>query len=300
MGGKKLCYCAFTSFETLDQIVAKLSGHCDYYIVGGQEVCPKTGSLHYHGLAYSEEAKCWKNITNPWNMCNKDDEFKKGPLAWVRYCCKLDSKVDPEKRVAAEDGVRPARLTEKIDKKGSKENKISNKEIIENGIIQLIDEERISILRYETAKKSFDRYKLDTTKLVDSDGPKGIWIYGKAGVGKSFSVRRKYPGLYLKPQNKWWDGFKGEQVVLLDDFDDKGTCLSHYIKIWADAYGFNGEVKCGTVPIVYEKFIITSQYTIEELFNPECHSNSPICDAIKRRFKFVEKTSREQDILDLI
>lgn len=45
-------------------------------------------------------------------------------------------------------------------------------------------------------------------KFIHSS-PKGRWLYGAPGVGKTYSVRAMVPDLYLKAANKWWDGYKG-------------------------------------------------------------------------------------------
>lgn len=51
----------------------------------------------------------------------------------------------------------------------------------------------------------------------------------------------------MKSITKWWDGYKGERVVLIDDFEiDSIKYLNHYLKIWGDPYGkIHGEIKGG-------------------------------------------------------
>lgn len=53
--------------------------------------------------------------------------------------------------------------------------------------------------------------------------------------------------LFLKSQNKWWDGYDGQAVALLDDYDGDWKAFGHLLKIWADQYVFPGEVKHGTL-----------------------------------------------------
>jgi len=114
------------------------------------------------------------------------------------------------------------------------------------------------------------------------NGCAGLWIYGPPGTGKTHFAREHYgQSLYLKAQNKWWDGYKGQKNVLLDDFDCRNL-LSHHLKLWADRYPFTAECKGSSISIRPEKFIITSNYLPEQLID------DPMCAAaVRRRFYFI-------------
>ena len=114
------------------------------------------------------------------------------------------------------------------------------------------------------------------------------WIYGEPRTGKSYACRSAYPELYEKPQNKWWDGYHGETAVLLDDFDKQGACLGHYLKIWADNYRFNAEVKGGMLRPCYTVLLVTSNYTPDQIFTDD----KELCDAIVARFKVIKLENR--------
>lgn len=121
-------------------------------------------------------------------------------------------------------------------------------------------------------------------KPFDPQDLRGIWIMGPSGSGKS-SVARTLWGneFYLKSQNKWWDGYRGEPTVILDDFDHQGSCLSHLLKIWADRYPCKGEIKGGMVALQHKYFIITSQYSIETIWPGDQHVE--LRNALTRRFR---------------
>lgn len=144
-----------------------------------------------------------------------------------------------------------------------------------NKIDQLLEEEpEITIRHYRTLKQ----IGVDHLQCPGAlPGPCGKWVYGPPGVGKSFWVRQQWGSdLYIKAQNKWWDGYKGQKFVLLDDFDCKA--LGHYLKIWTDAYAFTAETKGGTIQIRPDVFIITSNYKPEEIFDDPI-----LAEAVSRR-----------------
>lgn len=110
-----------------------------------------------------------------------------------------------------------------------------------------------------------------------TEEPRGYWYYGEPGTGKSHKARMENPDAYIKAQNKWWDGYNGQDVVILDDFDS--SALGHYLKIWTDKWPCTGEIKGGQVPLTYTKFIITSNYTPQTLWPQD----EEMCKAISRR-----------------
>jgi len=128
--------------------------------------------------------------------------------------------------------------------------------------------------------RGLKEFALICQKPYDHDDVRGIWYYGKPGSGKSYSARLNTP-YYLKPQNKWFDGYSGEPTIILDDFDKGGECLGHHLKIWTDRYSCTGETKGGTVQLRHTQFIITSNYRMTEIF-----SEPEIQAALARRFKF--------------
>nr|WAE42980.1 MAG: replication associated protein [Cressdnaviricota sp.] len=121
------------------------------------------------------------------------------------------------------------------------------------------------------------------TKPSGSNTTRGIWIYGQSGSGKSCIARTAYgtaETVYLKSQNKWWDNYRAQPTVILDDFDTQGACLGHYLKIWGDHYGAHGEVKGGSVALQYDRLVITSQYRPEDIW-----TDQELVTAIKRRYR---------------
>lgn len=93
------------------------------------------------------------------------------------------------------------------------------------------------------------------------------WIYGPTGVGKSMGVRKQYGmSLYDKQMNKWWDGYNGEATVHLEDMSPDHKYMAPYLLRWADHYEFTAETKGSGIKIRPKRIVITSNYTMAEVF----------------------------------
>lgn len=68
----------------------------------------------------------------------------------------------------------------------------------------------------------------------------------------------------------------------MDDIGPEHKILGQQLKLWADRYGVVLETKGGAIPSQYEKFIVTSQYHYEEIFDDERTR-----DAIRRRYEVI-------------
>jgi len=94
------------------------------------------------------------------------------------------------------------------------------------------------------------------------------------------------PDAYIKePRTKWWNGYLGEKEVIIDDFGPGGIDINHLLR-WFDRYKCLVENKGGMIPLLADKFIVTSNFHPCEIFKwgDERHPQLP---ALERRCTFI-------------
>lgn len=141
--------------------------------------------------------------------------------------------------------------------------------------------EDIKIRHYNTLKKIRSDHQPAPTTINELDF---YWFWGPSGSGKSKKARDENPGAYIKMLNKWWEGYQGEDTVIIEewcpDMEDK---MAHLIKTWADHYPFRAEIKGSSVMIRPKKIIVTSNWSIDQ-----CFVRQQNYQPMRRRFKEVE------------
>lgn len=152
-------------------------------------------------------------------------------------------------------------------------------ELIRDGKIQELEE--IDPAFYGRNMRTFKTYAADhPISHPPLTQIKAYWIHGVPGSGKSHWARTKYPNHYKKNTNKWWDGYRGEETVVIDEWSPQHAFLAEHLKKWADIWDFTAEVKGGTINIRPKRIIVTSNFSLQECFPLEQDFS-----ALSRRFR---------------
>lgn len=243
------------------------------YLCYGDEVAPTTGTPHLQGFCRSSRPldlgkmrlillgchieRCYSNAAKAVAYCRKDGRF----VEW---------------------GELPEGPAGK-----AKRDYAQIVSTCKDGKLEELDPQ-VLFMHYNTCKRLRQDYAVPPP---DMDNTCGVWLQGPPGGGKSFHARAlcaEAGSMYLKPCNKWWDSYQGQEDALLDDFDLGHKCLGHHLKIWADRYAFAAEQKGTTVQIRPKRIIVTSNYSIGEIFGEDL----ALTEAIKRRFKVFDVADR--------
>lgn len=257
---RKSRYWMGTIWEENDkQIIKDLE--CKYRIISDDDHTEE-GQLHWHCLLEFENPRQWPpSLTTHW-------EIPRDILNARKYCLEKGDNF-------IEDGYLQIRCQNGNEWKGFVEEcKIKNpKELIDSPYSQLYARFR------GFAGEVHNQFA--NLKIMDGD-LQNLWLCGDAGTGKTKYAWENFDDLYVKAINKWWDGYHGQENVLLDDWDPDKKMLIGHLKIWADRYPFRAEVKGSSMMARPKRIIVTSNYTIDQ-----CCENPEDVMALRRRFKVI-------------
>lgn len=124
--------------------------------------------------------------------------------------------------------------------------------------------------------KAAEDYELYHNKPANAAHTRGIWVKGPPGTGKShfgraFATTKYHEDPHVMKGNgkEWFDGYEDQKVILMEDLDLGGRSMGHMLKLWSDEYAVQAEVKGGHIWLRHDWFIVTSNFSPEEVFGPD-------------------------------
>lgn len=274
----------FTSYEAIDWESLVDEGKVRYVILQ-REACPETKREHFQGYAEFPKPVRMSGVKALTGNNKIHLEKRRGTREEARdYCRKEESRVDgPWEFGSWEAGGSGARN----DLKRCWEdltNGASWKDLVENHPITFIKHHR----GLKAAK-----FELDTAKYSKEQRDVQVTVYwGETGTGKTRAVYDSHQqgGLYrlcLGSTAVWWDGYNGEETILLDDFYGASSGIKHDTLLQLlDRYPFRLAVKGAHCWAQWKRVYITSNahprhwYPIKDSTGAETHEVSP---ALERR-----------------
>lgn len=95
-------------------------------------------------------------------------------------------------------------------------------------------------------------------------------IWGKTGTGKTRKVMEMEDVYKLDPPYLWWDGYAGEKILLIDDYEKDAINRGMLLNI-CDGYKLRLQTKGGHCWAEWNKVFITSN------FDPEGWASNALC-----------------------
>jgi len=266
---RKRAWCFTLNNYTLDQYNHICSVDCAYLVCGKET--GESGTPHLQGFIYFATLKSFKQIKKILGDTCHVESLYSTPQQASDYCKKQNDFF--------EKGNLP------MQGKRTDLEVVCTKVLGGASVSDVAKEHPTTFVRYS---RGIRELVLAVAEPYSRVGVCGVWCVGPPGCGKSHYAQMNYTNKYNKAQNKWFDGYTGEKVIILEDLDCGALC--HMLKIWSDKWDCTGETKGGTVRLCHDTFVVTSNYTIEEIVPKVSRDgimveDQPMVEALKRRFK---------------
>ena len=243
------------------------------YIIYGREIAPETGTPHLQGYVYFHNQRQRKAVARL--LPRARVEPANGSAEANKTYCTKDGNFYEHGDIPMEKSLAQC--------KGGAGNAARFGKAIEHArsgnIEKVRDEDPQMYLLHGVRLES-----LYAPEVGPMDGELlHEWWCGPSGSGKSRLLWELYPKHFPKALNKWWDGYRFQDVVAIEEWSPKNDCTASSLKRWADRYPFPGEIKGGCLQQLRPlKVIVLSNYTPQQ-----CFLNSEDLQPILRRFTVI-------------
>jgi hypothetical protein len=248
------CITYFPTNQERDQLwfksLAKNKG-IRYFVVG-YETCPSTKKKHFQGYISFKNAKTFK-ATKKWFGLDRIhiEAAVAGDHSNKKYCEKENKFIEVGEPI----------------KQGKRNDIETAIDIVEQtGSVR----EVLKVVKNYQAVRHVELYlKYNEPEELRTD-LQVINIWGPSGKGKTRHVYEKETRIFRPISFKWWEGYDGHSVVLLDDIR-KDFCKFHELLNLLDIYPYRVECKGSSRQLRAKKIYITTPIPLVDMY--ECRED---------------------------
>jgi len=227
------------------------------YVVYGREVAPETGTPHLQGYVYFHNQRQRRAVSRLLPRARVD--VANGTAQQNRAYCTKDEDY-------FEHGEIPLDKTE-ARMRGGQANAARYADAValaRKGDMDTIRESDPQMFLIHGPR--LESLYAPEARPLEGDLHHEWWV-GPSGAGKSRLLWELYPKHFAKALNKWWDGYRHQEVVAIEEWSPKNDLTASSLKKWADRYPFPGEIKGGCLQgLRPKKIIVLSNYTPQQCF----------------------------------
>jgi len=221
------------------------------YLVCQLEHAPTTGTPHYQGYVYFDNARTFQSLVR--RLPRAHLTIARGTARENRaYCTKAAEEGQPPNELVLETGDIPSpgnntRVTVEnvrdMLREGATYADLTNADSVTVSALRLAQE----WLKYNMPERDFK--------------PTVRWYYGPTGSGKTRHamswLRSEGTVFTVETPGKFWDGYDGQNGVLFDDFRSTRCEFAHLLRL-LDRYPMRVEVKGGSRQLNSRHMAITA------------------------------------------
>lgn len=235
-------------------------------LIAAEEVCPETGNMHIQGKVTWPLARRKASIKKQIQGSLPEEEAE---AEWVKWTW-IESLVDKEWNYAnKQDSI--VFVNENRGKQGRRSDIDEMVDYLKN-----TKERRLYEIK-DNHPKAYFKYSKHVKEFIAADvrpredPPKVFWLWGPTGTGKTDYIYRNHEKTEIWRSSedlKWFDGYYGHKVALLDEFR-KTKCTFDWLLQLLDKYPLKVAIKGSFVDWRPETIYITSDRPPTEMWPEE-------------------------------
>lgn len=247
----------FTSFELEPP---EFNEKIMLYLCYGKETCPSTKKEHWQGFVIFKNARSLSGCKKSYGSSIHFEPTRGTDEQNIKYCSKDGAFTEHGSRPVGQGKRTDVTTLAELVRAGKTDAEIANTIVApREGTDGPKRDFGDVFIKFYRGVRELRAIITDKPRMWEMD----VRIYwGAPGTGKTRSVYEEFPAdeVYPKMVGKWWDGYSGQKVVLIDDFDPENCfdiTYDFYLKL-LDRYPLRIEWKGGSGNFYSHIIIFTS------------------------------------------